>query len=91
MNKPINFNDLTPLQKLRFLKKHDPNDVESIAVIKLVEKILHNELENMLNEIRTNIKAGIFMSNNNAECIYFANDVEKFFSDKLTEVTGHEN
>lgn len=91
MENTINFEDLTPLQRLRFLKKHDSGDVESRAVINLVEKILHNELETMLNKIRTNIKAGIFMSENNAECIYFANDVEKFFSDKLTEVTGHEN
>jgi hypothetical protein len=86
-----NFEDLSPLQKLRFLKKHDSGDNETRAIIKLIEKILHNELETMLNEIRTNIKAGIFMSENNAEFIYFAQDVEKYFSHKLIEVTGHEN
>ncbi len=87
-----NFNDLTPLEKLRVLKKLDSGDEETKNLIKLVELILHNELQTMLNEIRENIKAGIFMSESNVGLwIYKAEDVERVFEHKLIEVNGHEN
>lgn len=91
MTKSINFNDLTDLQKLRCIKRHDLEDIETRAVIKIVERILHNELESMLQDIRKNIKAGIFMSDNITTNIYFVNDIEKVFSHKLIEVDGHES
>ena len=91
MTQSINYEDLTPLQKLKYIKKYDNNDRETEILIKIIEKALHKELELMLDNIRKNIKAGIFMSNNMAIGIYKAEDVEKFFYEKLIEVDGHEN
>ena len=61
-------------------------------LIKIVEKILHKELQIMLDDIRNNIKAGIFMTEDTpCQYIYKAEDVEKYFLEKLIEVDGYEN
>lgn len=62
MSHLTDFNELSPLQKLKFIVKYDKNDEETKNIIKLVEKILHKELEIMLHDMRNDIKAGIFMS-----------------------------
>ena len=74
MKKEIDFNDLTPLQRLRVLKDFDKSDIETSNLIKLVEKILHKELENMIIEIRKNIKTRIFEEDLPAQFIYKAED-----------------
>jgi hypothetical protein len=92
MKKEIDFNDLTPLQRLRVLKDFDKSDIETSNLIKLVEKILHKELENMLIDIRKNIKTRIFEEENlPAQFIYKAEDIEKYFQEKMIEVNTYEN
>jgi hypothetical protein len=91
MNNNFDFEELSPLQRLKWLKRQDPNDEKTQNIIKIIEGILHKELELMLYDIRNNIKAGIFISERPCEFIYKAEDVEKVFEHKLIEVDGHEN
>jgi len=91
MRNNVQYQSESPLRILKKIKELDPNDDQTGALIKIIERILHKELELMLYDIRDNIKAGIFISELPCEYIYKAEDVEKVFEHKLIEVDGYEN